>query len=94
MKAPAINSFIRFPRLIDPSFVHDLWSDHDSEAVIRAVAGLGASLGIATTGEWVATREDLDYLRKEGFTEARRHFFGPPQTGQSSLQNAGPVNKA
>jgi hypothetical protein len=79
MKAPAINSFIRLPRLIDPSFVHDLSSDHDSEAVIRAVVGLGASLGMATTGEGVETREDLDYLRKEGFTEARRHFFSPPR---------------
>jgi EAL domain-containing protein (putative c-di-GMP-specific phosphodiesterase class I) len=64
---------------IDRSFVHDLSSDEDSMAIIRAVTGLGASLGMATTGEGVETQEELDYLRKEGCTEAQGYFFSHPR---------------
>jgi len=44
-------------------------------AIIRAVTGLGSSLGMKTTGEGVETREELDYLRREGCTEAQGYFF-------------------
>jgi EAL domain-containing protein (putative c-di-GMP-specific phosphodiesterase class I) len=59
---------------IDRSFVHDL-QNQDSKAIIRAVTGLGASLGMATTGEGVETREEVDYLRREGCTEAQGFYF-------------------
>jgi diguanylate cyclase (GGDEF)-like protein len=64
---------------IDRSFVHDLSADEDSMAIIRAVTALGASLGMATTGEGVETQEELDYLRKEGCTEAQGYFFSRPR---------------
>ncbi len=64
---------------IDRSFVHDLSADEDSMAIIRAVTALGASLGMATTGEEVETQEELDYLRKEGCTEAQGYFFSRPR---------------
>jgi predicted signal transduction protein with EAL and GGDEF domain len=60
---------------IDRSFVHDLYQQEDSRAIVRAVTGLGASLGMATTGEGVETREEVDYLRREGCTEAQGYFF-------------------
>ncbi|HTF64466.1 MAG TPA: EAL domain-containing protein [Edaphobacter sp.] len=60
---------------IDRSFVHDLQQNADSKAIVRAVTGLGASLGMATTGEGVETREEVDYLRREGCTEAQGYFF-------------------
>ena len=52
-------------------------------AIIRAVAGLGSSLGMATTGEGVETQEELDYLRREGCTEAQGYFFSKPQPAKS-----------
>jgi EAL domain-containing protein (putative c-di-GMP-specific phosphodiesterase class I) len=64
---------------IDRSFVHDLASDGESKAIIRAVTGLGTSLGISTTGEGVETQEELDYLRSEGCTEAQGYFFSKPR---------------
>ena len=63
---------------IDRSFVHDLTSDEDFMAIIRAVTGLGNSLGMATTGEGVETREELDYLKSEGCTEAQGTFSANP----------------
>jgi diguanylate cyclase (GGDEF)-like protein len=64
---------------IDRSFVHDLASKADSKAIISAVTGLGSSLGITTTGEGVETQEELEYLRREGCTEAQGYFFSKPK---------------
>ncbi len=64
---------------IDRSFVHDLECNEDSKAIVRAVTGLGANLGMATTGEGVETRAEVDYLRAEGCTEAQGYFFSRPK---------------
>jgi diguanylate cyclase (GGDEF)-like protein len=63
---------------IDKSFVHDLSQNEDAMAIIRAVASLGNSLGITTTGEGVETQIELDYLRREGCTEAQGYLFSKP----------------
>jgi len=64
---------------IDRSFVHEASSNEDSKAIIRAVIGLGASLGMTTTGEGVETREELDYLKREGCVEAQGYLFSEPK---------------
>jgi diguanylate cyclase (GGDEF)-like protein len=64
---------------IDRSFVHEASSNEDSKAIIRAVIGLGASLGMTTTGEGVETREELDYLKREGCVEAQGYLFSEPR---------------
>src|SRR5213076_1315393 len=51
---------------IDRAFTRDLETTPDSAAIIRAVAGLGASLGIPTTAEGVETRRQLEIVRREG----------------------------
>jgi diguanylate cyclase (GGDEF)-like protein len=64
---------------IDASFVRHLSSNADSMAIIRAITGLGGSLGIKTTGEGVETEEELDYLKQEGCTEAQGFYFSQPR---------------
>jgi diguanylate cyclase (GGDEF)-like protein/PAS domain S-box-containing protein len=64
---------------IDRSFVQELASREDSMAIVRAVAGLGRSLGIVTTAEGVETEEQLDLLRREGCTQAQGYLFSPPR---------------
>jgi len=64
---------------IDRSFVRELVERPDCVAIIRAVAGLGASLGIATTAEGVETLEQLDRLRREGCTEVQGFLFSRPR---------------
>ena len=64
---------------IDQSFVRELAERPDCMAIIRAVAGLGISLGIATTAEGVETEEQLTRLRAEGCTEVHGFFFSAPR---------------
>jgi diguanylate cyclase (GGDEF)-like protein/PAS domain S-box-containing protein len=63
---------------IDRSFIHELATREDSMAIVRAVTGLGKSLGIATTAEGVETTEQLEILRNEGCTEVQGYLFSPP----------------
>jgi len=64
---------------IDRCFVTDLSrAGDDSLAILRAVAGLGTSLGIATTAEGVETEEQLARVRQEGCTEMQGFLFSPP----------------
>jgi EAL domain-containing protein (putative c-di-GMP-specific phosphodiesterase class I) len=60
---------------IDSSFVRDLAQRVDSAAIVRAISGLGKSLGVATTAEGVETLEQLDRIRLEGCTEVQGFLF-------------------
>ena len=51
----------------------------NSLAIVRAVAGLGTSLGMTTTAEGVETQEQLERLRAEGCTEVQGYLFSPPR---------------
>jgi diguanylate cyclase (GGDEF)-like protein len=64
---------------IDQSFVRDLARSGDSLSIVRAVTGLGSSLGMATTAEGVETPEQLSLLRAEGCTEVQGYVFSPPR---------------
>ncbi len=63
---------------IDQCFVRDIGSNEDCRAIVRAVTGLGLSLGIATTAEGVETWEQLDRVRAEGCQEVQGYFFSRP----------------
>jgi diguanylate cyclase (GGDEF)-like protein len=64
---------------IDRSFVSDLATREDSMAIVRAVTGLGKSLGIITTAEGVETDAQFDLLRREGCTQAQGYLFSAPR---------------
>src|SRR5882757_519687 len=64
---------------IDRSFVTDLATRADSMAIVRAVTGLGKSLGIVTTAEGVETEAQFDLLRREGCTQAQGYLFSKPR---------------
>jgi diguanylate cyclase (GGDEF)-like protein len=61
---------------IDRSFVSEFAVRGDSIAIVRAVTGLGKSLGIRTVAEGVETSEQLALLRSEGCDEVQGHLFG------------------
>jgi diguanylate cyclase (GGDEF)-like protein/PAS domain S-box-containing protein len=64
---------------IDRSFIRDLAQRDDSRSIVRAVTGLGSSLGMVTTAEGVETEEQLKLLRAEGCTQVQGYLFSPPK---------------
>jgi EAL domain-containing protein (putative c-di-GMP-specific phosphodiesterase class I) len=64
---------------IDQSFVRDLLTGKESMSIIRAVVGLGKSLGIVTSAEGVETQAQLEKLWEEGCTEVQGYFFSRPR---------------
>src|SRR5262249_29797765 len=64
---------------LDQSFVRDLSTRPESMAIVRAVAGLGSTLGIATTAEGVETPEQLHAVKTEGCTQVQGFLLGRPQ---------------
>ena len=47
-------------------------------SIVRAIAGLGESLGMKTTAEGVETLEQLEMLRSEGCTQVQGYFISRP----------------
>ena len=64
---------------IDRSFVKELDENPDSAAIVRAVLGLGQSLGISTCAEGVETAEQMAALRDQGCTEVQGYYLGAPK---------------
>ena len=67
---------------IDRSFIRDLGTP-DSTAIVRAITGLGRTLGMRTLAEGVETNEQLAWLRAEGCSEAQGYLFGQPKPASS-----------
>ncbi|HEX4411028.1 MAG TPA: EAL domain-containing protein [Xanthobacteraceae bacterium] len=61
---------------IDQSFIRELAEGGDSLAIVRAVTGLGSSLGISTVAEGVETAEQLKRLKAEGCDAVQGFYFG------------------
>jgi diguanylate cyclase (GGDEF)-like protein len=79
---------------IDRCFISDLTkNDGDSLAIVRAVAGLGRALAMATTAEGVETKEQLEIVRAEGCTEAQGFFLSPPKTAEKVARQFLPRNE-
>lgn len=69
----------RFDRIkIDRFFVKDLTTDDDANAIVHAIASLGARLGISVVAEGVETKEQLEIVRAEGCREMQGFLFSPP----------------
>ncbi|WP_181408220.1 EAL domain-containing protein [Pararhizobium mangrovi] len=63
---------------LDRSFVAGTGADCD--AILKAVAGLGTSLGMAITAEGVETDEQLNRIREERCTYVQGYLTGRPMT--------------
>ncbi|WGF88863.1 bifunctional diguanylate cyclase/phosphodiesterase [Marinivivus vitaminiproducens] len=63
---------------IDRSFTGRLHASRDAEAIVRAVIGLGQSLGMRTIAEGVETAAQLAFLRASGCDEAQGYLFSKP----------------
>ncbi|ODS03257.1 hypothetical protein AUC71_10615 [Methyloceanibacter marginalis] len=79
----------RFPltRLkIDRSFVRNLCSDKEDEAVVRAIVYLAESFGLEVTAEGVEREDQRQRLLELGCESAQGYLFGRPMTGQRIME--------
>lgn len=73
---------------IDKSFILNLENEMNSREVIRAVIGLGRSLGLVVTAEGIEDDVVRDYLREEGCTQGQGFLFGKAQPAASLCFNS------
>ena len=80
----------RFDRIkIDRSFISSPEATADHAVIVRAIAGLGLSLGVPTTAEGVETAQQLLQVSEDGCTSVQGYYFSrplPPQDLAMLLQ--------
>ena len=63
---------------IDKSFVLDMGENAEARAIVRAIVGLGRSLGMDVVAEGVETAADLTFLQDEKCPAAQGFHFSKP----------------
>lgn len=67
----------------DRSVVHSRpGEEHDAQAIIGAVGGLGASLDKRVVAEGIETEEQMRQVKAHGCHEGQGHFFGEPMPAE------------
>ncbi len=69
----------RFDRIkIDQSFVRGAANDAVGRAIVRAIASLGQSLGMATVAEGVETEAQMGRIISDGCTDVQGYLISRP----------------
>jgi diguanylate cyclase (GGDEF)-like protein len=63
---------------IDRSFIKAVHVNEQAAAIVRAIRLLCDGLGLSVVAEGVETAEELQFLMREGFTEAQGYLLGAP----------------
>ncbi len=63
---------------IDMSFVAPLLTDRSAQAIVKAVLGMCADLGMKTVAEGIENEDQLDMLREMGCSHGQGYLFGRP----------------
>ncbi|MBV1707705.1 MAG: EAL domain-containing protein [Hyphomicrobiales bacterium] len=82
---------------IDQSFVRKMPHQYVAATIVRAITTLAENLGVATVGEGVETREQLQLLAEHGCDEAQGYLFSAPVSASDigmmiDLRNSGAVS--
>jgi len=63
---------------IDRAFVNDLGRRGKGQAIVKAVVGIGKSLGMRTCAEGVETADQLRFLDRAGCNEVQGYYLAKP----------------
>ncbi|QZH75357.1 MAG: EAL domain-containing protein [Erythrobacter sp.] len=64
---------------VDRTFVAGIGKNPDDTAIVRALIGLGNSLGIETVGEGIETNEQAAFMRTHGCDVGQGYLFSPAE---------------
>jgi diguanylate cyclase (GGDEF)-like protein/PAS domain S-box-containing protein len=71
---------------IDQSFVRDIGSNREAQAIIRSIVSLGKGLGVTITAEGVETEIELSCLRAEGCHEGQGFLFSRARPNEEIVE--------
>ena len=63
---------------IEQSFVHEMLTDADNAAIVRAIVAMATSLRLDLIAEGVETAEQLAFLHALGCHTYQGYLFAPP----------------
>jgi EAL domain-containing protein (putative c-di-GMP-specific phosphodiesterase class I) len=78
----ALKSFPISRLKIDKSFVRDLASNEDDQAIARAIISLSHQLHMRVIAEGVETEQQRSFLQQNGCDEVQGYLYGRPVTPQ------------
>ena len=93
----SLNYLNRFPidkLKIDRSFVHDMLDDPTDLAIVRAIVGLGHTLGLRVVAEGVESVEEAAMLQAAHCDELQGYLFGrpmPPEEIPEWIRQCAPI---
>jgi diguanylate cyclase (GGDEF)-like protein len=67
---------------IDRSFVRDIGSNPEDQAIVAAIVSMARGLGLSTISEGVETEQQLDLLREQGCDEIQGYYYSRPLTAE------------
>ncbi|WP_061152445.1 putative bifunctional diguanylate cyclase/phosphodiesterase [Caballeronia arvi] len=73
-----VRSFRADTLKLDMSFVRGIGRSKEDEAIVKAILGLGETLGMRVVAEGVETREQLEFVLRHGCDAIQGYYFGRP----------------
>ncbi|MBI4808083.1 MAG: EAL domain-containing protein [Nitrosomonadales bacterium] len=78
---------------IDKSFVSDIQTDPNDEAIVRSIIALGHQFKLSVIAEGIERQEQMDYLKTLGCDEMQGYFYARPLTEEDFVRFACDANR-